>query len=81
MNYNMYIGKRVHTYYNTNDEIGYKVYTQEIQTYKVGKLYSGTNDNAGEIGHVRLTKTGPEGYRKEGSCEGYCSGSGIVRLA
>lgn len=46
-----------------------------------GKLYSGTNDNAGEIGHVRLTKSGPEGYRKKGSCEGYCSGSGIVRLA
>ncbi len=46
-----------------------------------GKLYSGTNDNAGEIGHVRLTKSGPEGYCKVGSCEGYCSGSGMVRLA
>ena len=46
-----------------------------------GKLYSGTNDNAGEIGHVRLTEKGPIGYRKEGSCEGYCSGSGIRRLA
>ena len=46
-----------------------------------GKLYSGTNDNAGEIGHVRLTDKGPIGYRKEGSCEGYCSGSGIVRLS
>ena len=46
-----------------------------------GKLYSGTNDNAGEIGHVRLTDKGPLGYYKEGSCEGYCSGSGIVRLA
>ena len=46
-----------------------------------GKLYSGTNDNAGEIGHVRLTKKGPLGYFKEGSCEGYCSGSGIARLA
>ena len=45
------------------------------------KLYAGTNDNAGEIGHVRLTKTGPLGYFKEGSCEGYCSGSGIARLA
>ncbi len=45
------------------------------------KLYSGTNDNAGEIGHVRLTKNGPLGYFKEGSCEGYCSGSGIARLA
>ncbi len=46
-----------------------------------GKLYSGTNDNAGEIGHVRLTKSGPLGYHKEGSCEGYCSGSGMARLA
>ena len=46
-----------------------------------GRLYSGTNDNAGEIGHVRLTKSGPVGYHKAGSCEGYCSGSGIVRLA
>lgn len=46
-----------------------------------GKLYSGTNDNAGEIGHVRLTKSGPLGYYKKGSCEGYCSGSGIARLA
>ena len=46
-----------------------------------GKLYSGTNDNAGEIGHVRLTEKGPLGYYKEGSCEGYCSGSGIARLA
>lgn len=46
-----------------------------------GKLYSGTSDNAGEVGHVRLTKSGPIGYRKSGSCEGYCSGSGMVRLA
>ena len=46
-----------------------------------GRLYSGTNDNAGEIGHVRLTEKGPLGYNKEGSCEGYCSGSGIARLA
>lgn len=46
-----------------------------------GKLYAGTNDNAGEIGHVRLTKNGPLGYFKHGSCEGYCSGSGIKRLA
>lgn len=45
-----------------------------------GKLYAGINDNAGEIGHVRLTKDGPLGYFKNGSCEGYCSGSGIARL-
>ncbi len=46
-----------------------------------GRLYGGTADNAGEIGHIRLTDRGPEGYRKKGSCEGYCSGSGMARLA
>jgi len=46
-----------------------------------GRLYGGTSDNAGEIGHIRLTDNGPEGYRKNGSCEGYCSGSGMARLA
>lgn len=44
-----------------------------------GKLYSGTNDMAGEVGHVRLAKTGPEGYGKKGSFEGFCSGGGIAR--
>jgi glucokinase len=46
-----------------------------------GKLYSGTNDNAGEIGHIRLAPTGPVGYNKEGSAEGFCSGAGMARLA
>ena len=46
-----------------------------------GKLYSGTNGNAGEFGHIRLAKTGPVGYGKEGSFEGFCSGGGISRLA
>lgn len=46
-----------------------------------GKLYSGTNDNAGEIGHVRLAPRGPKGYNKDGSAEGFCSGAGIARLA
>lgn len=46
-----------------------------------GHLYSGPSDAAGEIGHVRLEKNGPIGYNKEGSCEGFCSGSGIRRLA
>ena len=46
-----------------------------------GKLYSGSNDNAGEIGHIRLAQTGPLGYNKEGSAEGFCSGAGIARLA
>ena len=46
-----------------------------------GKLYSGSNDNAGEIGHIRLAPTGPLGYNKEGSAEGFCSGAGMARLA
>ena len=46
-----------------------------------GRLYSGTNDNAGEIGHIRLAPEGPLGYNKEGSAEGFCSGAGIARLA
>jgi len=46
-----------------------------------GKLYCGANDLAGEVGHVRLSKRGPEGYGKEGSFEGFCSGGGIVKLA
>ena len=39
-----------------------------------GKLYSGTNDMAGEIGHIRLETSGPVGYGKSGSFEGFCSG-------
>lgn len=46
-----------------------------------GKLYSGTNDNAGEIGHIRLAPDGPYGYRKHGSFEGFCSGGGIAQIA
>ena len=46
-----------------------------------GKLYSGSNDNAGEIGHIRLAPAGPVGYNKEGSAEGFCSGAGMARLA
>jgi glucokinase len=45
-----------------------------------GKLYAGTNDNAGEIGHVRLDSEGPMGYYKIGSVEGFCSGGGLRQL-
>ena len=45
-----------------------------------GKIYSGTNDMAGEVGHIRLAPNGPEGYGKKGSFEGFCSGGGIKRL-
>ncbi len=46
-----------------------------------GRLYSGTNDMAGEVGHIRLADDGPVGYGKRGSFEGFCSGGGIARLA
>ena len=46
-----------------------------------GKLYTGTNDGAGEVGHIRLSEDGPEGYGKKGSFEGFCSGGGIKKLA
>ncbi len=46
-----------------------------------GRLYSGTNDMAGEIGHIRMSDFGPVGYGKAGSFEGYCSGGGIAKVA
>ena len=46
-----------------------------------GRLYQGTNGNAGEVGHVRLSEDGPIGFGKVGSFEGFCSGGGIARLA
>lgn len=45
-----------------------------------GKLYTGTNDMAGEAGHIRLSDYGPVGYGKKGSFEGFCSGNGIANL-
>lgn len=46
-----------------------------------GRLYSGTNDMAGEVGHIRLAEDGPTGYGKTGSFEGFCSGGGIKQIA
>lgn len=46
-----------------------------------GKLYEGTNGNAGEVGHIRLENSGPVGFGKIGSFEGFCSGGGIAQLA
>lgn len=46
-----------------------------------GRLYTGANDMAGEIGHIRLTRFGPVGCSKMGSVEGYCSGGGIPQIA
>jgi glucokinase len=46
-----------------------------------GRLYLGAHGDAGEIGHVRLSSTGPVGYHKAGSIEGWASGGGIAQLA
>ena len=45
-----------------------------------GKLYSGSCGMAGECGHIRLDDSGPTGYGKTGSFEGFCSGGGIAQL-
>jgi len=46
-----------------------------------GRLYHGSNDLAGEVGHIRLTRTGPVGHNKAGSAEGWASGGGIAHWA
>ena len=46
-----------------------------------GRLYRGSSDSAGEIGHIRMAEHGPAGYGKQGSFEGFCSGGGIARMA
>lgn len=45
-----------------------------------GKLYRGTCDMAGEVGHIRLADHGPVGFGKAGSMEGFCSGGGIAQI-
>jgi len=46
-----------------------------------GRLFSGTTDLAGEVGHLRLAEMGPVSFGKAGSFEGFCSGGGIAQLA
>ena len=46
-----------------------------------GRIYRGSTDTAGEIGHIRIAEDGPLEYGKAGSWEGYCSGAGLVKLA
>jgi glucokinase len=46
-----------------------------------GRLYRGTTDVAGEVGHVRIADDGPDCYGKAGSLEGFSSGTGIALLA
>jgi glucokinase len=46
-----------------------------------GRLFRGTNNYAGEVGHIRLTPAGPVGYNKAGSVEGWGSGGGMAQVA
>lgn len=46
-----------------------------------GRLYRGASNMAGEIGHVRLTRSGPIGHNKAGSAEGWASGAGLAQVA
>jgi glucokinase len=46
-----------------------------------GKIYRGSSDLAGEVGHIRMAEAGPEEHGKAGSWEGFCSASGMVKLA
>jgi len=46
-----------------------------------GRLYRGTSDVAGEVGHIRIAEDGPLCYGKRGSLEGFASGTGIALLA
>jgi glucokinase len=45
------------------------------------RLLQGARGQAGEIGHVRLSSTGPVGYHKVGSVEGWASGGGMAQVA
>lgn len=45
-----------------------------------GRLYEGASGMAGEVGHIRMADSGPEGYGKAGSLEGFCSGGGIANM-
>jgi glucokinase len=46
-----------------------------------GQLYRGVSHAAGEIGHVRLTRNGPQGHGRTGTVEGWASGGGMAQLA
>lgn len=46
-----------------------------------GRIYRGASDLAGEVGHMRIARTGPLVYGKRGSWEGFCAGPAIARMA
>ncbi|MFN8439832.1 MAG: ROK family protein [Caldilineaceae bacterium] len=45
-----------------------------------GAIYHGATDSAGEVGHIRLSESGPTEYGKVGSWEAFACGAGIVKL-
>ncbi len=46
-----------------------------------GRIYRGSSDLAGEVGHMRIAPDGPPAYGKRGSWEGYCAGPAFAVLA
>lgn len=46
-----------------------------------GHLQRGASQSAGEIGHVRLTRSGPVGHGRAGTVEGWASGGGMAQVA
>lgn len=46
-----------------------------------GRLFRGSTNMAGEVGHIRMAEFGPAGFGKAGSFEGFCSGGGIAQIA
>lgn len=46
-----------------------------------GRIYHGSSDMAGEVGHMRVAEDGPVQYGKSGSWEAFSSGAGLVSLA
>ncbi|MCE5258988.1 MAG: ROK family protein [Chloroflexi bacterium] len=45
------------------------------------RVYRGATDLAGEVGHMRIARTGPLVYGKRGSWEGYCAGPAFAWMA
>jgi glucokinase len=45
------------------------------------RIYRGSSDLAGEVGHMRIAPDGPLAYGKRGAWEGYCAGPAFAILA
>lgn len=46
-----------------------------------GQILRGPQGESPEVGHLRLSESGPEAFGKEGCVESFCSGSGMVKYA